>query len=285
MKTIYLNPGNLAFWQKAAEPNIMALGFFDGLHKGHQEVINSAKQIGTEKKLPVSVMSFFPHPKTVLSNGSKQVNYLMPLSEKEKVLRTLGVDLFYIVEFDREFSSLSPEEFVGKYLVDLGVVHAVAGFDYAYGCKGAGNMDRLKADSGGLVDVTKVPKVECRGEKISSTCIRERLLKGKVDEMPDFLGREYEVDCEYDGVTLKSKPFYTLPAPGIYDVTLTGTMKTQHAEVKVTEQKEMILLKPLSKPKKGWLTIQWHRRIGEATPYPLYEKIWDYHSLAHHVQG
>lgn len=59
MKTIYLNPENLRHWQKEAQPNIMALGFFDGLHMGHQEVINQAKQLGMEKSLPVSVMSFF----------------------------------------------------------------------------------------------------------------------------------------------------------------------------------------------------------------------------------
>ncbi|WP_461610825.1 adenylyltransferase/cytidyltransferase family protein [Cytobacillus kochii] len=277
METIYLSPENLAFLQKEAQPNIMALGFFDGLHKGHQEVINQAKRLGIEKNLPVSVMSFFPHPKTVLSNGKKQVNYLMPLSDKEKVLRTLGVDIFYIVEFDREFSTLSPEEFVAKYLVHLGVVHVVAGFDYAYGLKGEGNMDRIKADSGGFLDVTKVSKVECRGEKISSTCIREKLLKGNVDELPDFLGRQYEVLCEYDGYTLKLKPYYTLPAPGKYAVTLIGTLKTQEIEVIVTEQKEIIILKPLyilNLHQKGLITIKWHQRIGKETEYPLYESDW-----------
>ena len=57
----------------------------------------------------------------------------MPPSEKEEMLRKLGVDTFYIVEFDQEFASLSPEEFVTNYLIRLGVVHAVAGFDFSYG--------------------------------------------------------------------------------------------------------------------------------------------------------
>ena len=68
----------------------------------------------------------------------------MPLSEKEKMLEQLGVDTFYIVQFDKEFASLSPEQFVSQYLVNLGVVHAVAGFDFSYGSRGLGNMDRLK---------------------------------------------------------------------------------------------------------------------------------------------
>ena len=106
METIYLNRENLAQWQEKAKPCVMALGFFDGLHNGHQEVVKTALKIAKEKNLPVAVMSFFPHPKSVLSDGKIQVDYLMPLSEKEKMLRELGVDLFYIVEFTKEFACI-----------------------------------------------------------------------------------------------------------------------------------------------------------------------------------
>ena len=110
METISLNRENLAHWQKKAEPSVMALGFFDGLHNGHCEVIKTALRMAKEKNVTLSVMSFFPHPKTVISNGKKQVCYLMPPSEKEERLQELGVDTFYIVEFDKEFASLSPEQ-------------------------------------------------------------------------------------------------------------------------------------------------------------------------------
>ena len=92
-------------------------------------------------------MSFFPHPKTVIRKGKRQFHYLMPPSQKEKMLSELGVDFFYFVKFDQEFASLSPEQFVKNYLIDLGVTHAVAGFDFSYGYRGTGNMDRLKEDS------------------------------------------------------------------------------------------------------------------------------------------
>jgi riboflavin kinase/FMN adenylyltransferase len=288
MKTIYLNPENLAYWQKKAQPSIMALGFFDGLHKGHQKVINTAFEMGKEKNLSLSVMSFFPHPKTVLSNGKKQVDYLMPLTAKENLLRAIGVDTFYIVEFDKEFSSLSPEQFVEKYLINLGVTHAVAGFDYSYGFKGEGNMDRLKRDSGGLLEVTKVSKVECRGEKISSTCIREKLLKGNVRDLIDLLGRSYEVECEYDGYSLELRPYYTLPAPGRYEVTIYNPNKSQDIEVIVSEKKEIIGHKPLSAlglNNKGMLTIRWHQRIGKETEYPLYTNNWNYTTMNRPVQS
>src|SRR3954469_25671010 len=111
METIYLNQGNLIDWQKKAKQNVMALGFFDGLHNGHCEVIKTASQKAKERNVSLSVMSFFPHPKTVISNGKKRVCYLMPPSEKEEMLRKLGVDTFYIVEFDKEFASLLPKQF------------------------------------------------------------------------------------------------------------------------------------------------------------------------------
>ncbi|HEY4550295.1 MAG TPA: FAD synthetase family protein [Bacillus sp. (in: firmicutes)] len=266
METIFLNRENLAAWQEKARPSVMALGFFDGLHNGHCEVIKTALRKAKEKDVSLAVMSFFPHPKTVLSNGKKRVCYLMPPSEKEERLRELGVDTFYMVEFDKEFASLPPEQFVAKYLVRLGVVHAVAGFDFSYGYQGTGNMDRLKSDSSGIVEVTKVGKVECQGEKISSTCIRERLLKGKVEELPDFLGHPYEVKCEWDGLSLNLNPYYTLPAPGRYWVTLKKGIRSMQAEMIVMGDKEGHSLKSMLKLPlfmKGRISIVWHRRIRE----------------------
>jgi len=133
----------------------MALGFFDGFHLGHCEVIKTAFQKAKEKEVSLAVMSFFPHPKTVLSNGNKQICYLMPPVEKEKMLEKLGVNTFYLVKFEPKFASISPEEFVANYLNNLGVIHAVAGFDFTYGHKGKGNMERLKRDSFYFIWVTK----------------------------------------------------------------------------------------------------------------------------------
>ncbi|MFP5106193.1 adenylyltransferase/cytidyltransferase family protein [Neobacillus sp. C211] len=264
METIYLNPENLADYQQKASLSVMALGFFDGIHNGHREVIKTAFQIAKERNLSLSVMSFFPHPKTVLSNGNIHVDYLMPLSDKEKIFCELGVDIFYIVEFDSEFASLSPEKFAAKYLVDLGVVHAVAGFDYTYGFRGVGNMDRLISDSGGILEVTKVDKVEYQGEKISSTCIREKLASGNIEDLSAFLGRLYEVACEWDGTSLRVRPHYTLPAPGKYVVTVRGANQSQVLEMIVTKEKELIPLKSFSElaaNNNGVLSIIWHEQI------------------------
>jgi riboflavin kinase/FMN adenylyltransferase len=261
METIYINQKNLCEWQKRAVPTVMALGYFDGLHKGHCHVIKTAGLKAKEYGLPLSVMSFSPHPKIVLSNGREQVYHLMPLSDKEEKMKTLGADNFYLVKFDKEFASLSPEKFVEQYLVNLGVVHAVAGFDFSYGTFGAGNLDRLKQDSKEKIDVTKVQKVSCRGEKISSTCIRKRILAGNVEELPDFLGHLYEVKCNWNGFLLQPHPHYTIPAPGIYDVALKSGSKEHSGKVYVTEG---LLEFPRNIPNdmKGTLTIVWKKRLS-----------------------
>jgi len=261
METIYLTRENLASRKRLAIPTVMALGFFDGLHQGHRKVIQAALQKAKEQNVKLAVMSFFPHPKTVISNGKKKVCYLMPLSEKEKRLEQLGVDLFYIVRFDKEFSSLSPEQFVAQYLLKLGVVHAVAGFDFSYGSRGLGNLDRLKKDSGGLIEVTKVEKVACKGEKISSTCIRERLVKGLVEEIPYFLGRPYEVKGTRDGMTIQLEAFYTLPAPGRYMVTVKNELHFIETELIVTEESMLQTCRELPYHMAGELSILWHHQI------------------------
>lgn len=261
METIFITRDNLLNWQSVATPTVMALGFFDGLHQGHRKVIQTALQKAKEKSLPLSVMSFFPHPKTVLSNGKKQVCYLLPISEKEKMLEQLGVDRFYMVRFDKEFASLSPQQFVFQYMVKLGVHHAVAGFDFSYGSRGIGNLDRLKEDSGGIIEVTKVVKVECKGEKISSTCIRERLVKGLVDEIPHFLGRPYEVKGNWDGISINHDSCYTLPAPGRYRVTVKKGLFSFVTELKVNEN--AVIQGKLPVYMKGTISILWHCQITE----------------------
>ncbi|WML39147.1 FAD synthetase family protein [Neobacillus sp. OS1-2] len=277
METIYLNPENLKYWQEKAKSSVMALGFFDGIHIGHREVIQTAGIKAKEENLLLTVMSFFPHPKTVLSNGQTRVDYLMPLAEKEKLFSELGVDIFYIVEFDRGFASLSPETFAAKYLLDLGVVHAVAGFDYTYGFRGEGNMDRLQKDSGGILKVTKVKKVECFGEKISSSSIREKLSKGSVGDLPALLGRSYAVDCEWDGGALKVKPYFTLPAYGTYSVTLTGGCHSQEMDVIVVDEKKLIPLLSVSDlvlNNENAVSVTWHQRIVEEGKKTISENKW-----------
>lgn len=260
METIYLNQKNLADWQAKAKPNVIALGCFDGLHNGHVKVIQTAFEKAKATQVSLAVMSFFPHPKTVIG-GNPAFHYLMPQADKEEKLQKLGVDTFYVVEFDKEFAGLSPEDFVTQYLLRLGVVHAVAGYDFSYGSRGAGHMGRLYQDSGEQIEVTTVKKVEYHGEKVSSTSIRERLLSGKVDEIPDLLGHSYEIKGDWDGRNFSPHSFYTLPTEGKYAVTLKSDLHSWDTEAVVNE-KRLTLIKEIPLFMIGEVSIEWNQRIS-----------------------
>ena len=263
MKTISLNHRNLAGWQREAEPTVMALGCFDGLHHGHEKVIRTALRKAKEKNLKTSVMTFFPHPRTVLPGKKREFHYLMPQREKEARLRKMGVDTLYVVEFDKRFASLPPEQFVSDYLLGLGVAHAVAGFDFSYGNRGAGNLDRLPADSGYRIGVTKVEKVGIGDRKISSSLIRETLLKGSVEDIPMLLGRPYEMTCTVDGRTFIPHPHFTMPAPGAYEVSIkTGTTRIR-AELTVEESRLLSCKTNVLSLQEGSCTVIWHRALPE----------------------
>lgn len=243
MKTVYLNSSNLEFWKNQSKPNVMALGFFDGIHSGHKNVIQTAGQLAKEKGMMFSVMSFFPHPKTVIqSKEDSDFDYLMPTSKKASVIESLGVDTLYIVEFDKDFLSLPPKQFVSHYLLDLKVHHAVAGFDFSYGHRGLGNIDCLSEDSNGKIDVTKVEKVDYHGEKINSTWIRKLISEGEMDKLINILGRYYETEVQWVGECFKIAPYYMLPPAGYYQVIIKAKGKSRKTTVYIPVSKKEIYL-------------------------------------------
>ncbi|RLL47018.1 hypothetical protein D8M04_07450 [Oceanobacillus piezotolerans] len=264
MRTIHLNSSNLEEFQKDAIPNVMALGFFDGIHNGHQKVIHTAREIARKRNLPLAVMSFFPHPKTVLSKDDSKFDYLMSLSKKSSILESLNVDIFYIVKFDKDFCSLLPEQFVSSYLLDMQVNHAVAGFDFSYGHRGAGKVDSLKRDSGDLIEVTKVKEVDYQGEKISSTWIRQLISEGKMEQLMSLLGRFYETEVYWEAGNLRVSEHFMLPAPGIYKAGVTIKGERWETEVLVPKNRMDVYLAEQGKyhflPNEK-LGIIWYYRI------------------------
>lgn len=231
MKVILIDAENLESVQQKSEQSVMALGFFDGLHKGHQTVIRTAKRHASIKRLPLAVMSFFPHPKTVITNSN--VNYLMSIEEKTHQLKELGVDLFYIVHFTKEFASLTPHAFVEQYLTKLGVKVAIAGFDYKYGNKGEGQVHMIAEQSQQQIQVVVAPKVEMAGEKISSTLCRSLLKAGHVEKIYALCGRPYTIQYDLrDGI----EPYFTLPKRGHYKVEIHTTQRIYSSVIEVEDE-------------------------------------------------
>lgn len=272
MEIIYIDDTNLNEWQQKARKNVIALGFFDGVHKGHQKVIDVARSEAEKNNASLDVMSFFPHPKTVISNGKKRIDYLMPLEEKAEQLERMGVDRFYIVKFTKAFASLEPAKYVKEYLLRFDTIHAVAGYDFSYGFKGEGNMDRLEADSNYKIDASKVEKVKYWGEKISSTRIREAILDGRISELWQLLGREYTTRAEVTDGYLSLKDHYMLPQDGIYDVSIDTGTQWYATQIYVDSDEQRISFTKnclMEKIDQHEIAINWKRRVASYSFYQL----------------
>ncbi len=175
------------------EPTVMALGYFDGIHLGHQQVIQTAKRIAEEQGYQSAVMTFHPHPSVVLRKNNAHVEYITPLSIKEKIIADLGIDTLYVVKFDETFAGLLPQQFVDDYIIELNVKHVVAGFDYTYGRLGKGTMETLPFHSRGEFTQTVIEKIQFQDEKVSSTLLRKLIREGDMEAVPAILGRPYTV--------------------------------------------------------------------------------------------
>jgi riboflavin kinase / FMN adenylyltransferase len=173
-------------------PMVCALGYFDGVHLGHQKVILEAKQQALKLGLKSAVMTFNPHPSVVLGKSIKHVQYISPLNDKIRLLQEMGLDYVIVVNFSLEFAHLLPQEFIDQYIIGLNIKHVVAGFDFTYGKMGKGTMETLPFHSRNKFSYTVISKLTNDGEKISSTLIRSLISDGKMEELPKYLGRYYQ---------------------------------------------------------------------------------------------
>ena len=150
---------------------IAAIGFFDGIHRGHKEVITNAVNKAKAQQMESAVISFHPHPSVVLNNPDKPVQYITTIEEKEVLLEEIGVDRLYLITFNKELSSLSPEAFINHFIIGLHIKHLVAGFDFSFGHKGAGNMQNIQTFTKKNFSVTSIDPVKNENKKVSSTRI------------------------------------------------------------------------------------------------------------------
>ena len=179
--------------QIPTEEVVLALGFFDGVHKGHQEVISRAKQLAAKKKYKLAVMTFNQHPSIVFKKiASEDMQYLSTVEKKEAMMAKLGVDILYEVDFTSAFAALKPQSFVDQYIVGLHAKVVVAGFDYTYVKKEVASMKHLPDYAHNRFEIVIVEKQTSEESKISSTRIRHCLDNGKIEEANDLLGYIYE---------------------------------------------------------------------------------------------
>ena len=236
---------------------VLILGFFDGVHRGHQKVIEKGVELARKQQMKSALLTFNQHASKVCAKNS-DLKYLSSFTQKAEILADLGVDYVYQVAFTSAFSKLKPQEFVKEYIVDLHAKYVVAGYDYTYGPKEIANMKVLPLYAGGRFDIVQVDPQTYHDEKISSTRIRHLLAEGRIEDANVLLGRPYEsrgvvVHGEARGRTLgyptanlKIDDEVCLPKEGIYAVEVEVNHKKYYGMTSIGHNVTFGSLRPLS---------------------------------------
>ena len=175
-------------------PLHLAMGVFDGLHLGHQAVIEAAVKGAEISGGMPGVLTFEPHPIQVLSPENAPRQILSSLEQKERLLAALGVEVLLVLRFDEDMARQTAATFAQRLLSVPGLRQVVAGEDWKFGKGREGTMTFLRSCSSGYnVEVEEIAAVTCRGERISSTRLRRALRDGHLSSVREMLGRPYSV--------------------------------------------------------------------------------------------
>jgi riboflavin kinase/FMN adenylyltransferase len=176
---------------------VATIGNFDGVHKGHQALFKKVIERASDINGTSLVITFDPHPIKVMS-PDRLKPLITGLEQKKELVTELGLDVLLLMQFTREFAAISAGEFVKVILVDrLGIKEIVVGYDYAFGHNRKGNIEILQ-EMGQKFDFTvhQIDPVFVGETLVSSTSIRNLLLEGKVSEVNQLLGRQYQIRGE-----------------------------------------------------------------------------------------
>ena len=215
----------------------LSIGMFDGVHRGHQSIIKQLNTVAKAKNLESGILTFWPHPRLIFK-PEDDLKLLNTLSEKSKLLEKFGVENLFLKEFDEDFRNLTGEEFVRQILVGkLQIKYLLVGYDHVFGKDRSGNFELLERLAPELdFEVEKMEAVNIHNQHISSTKVRNALLKGDIDEANLMLGYHYPVSGKvvhgkkigrtigYPTANIEVENLKLLPKKGAYiaDVFLNG---------------------------------------------------------------
>jgi riboflavin kinase/FMN adenylyltransferase len=174
----------------------VAMGSFDGVHRGHQQVIALAARAAGELGCPLGVITFDPHPR-IYFRPDEAAFHLMKPDQQARALEALGVDILYVLPLEPELAQMTDREFAARVLHEgLGARHVAVGFDNSFGKDRTGSPETMKAYGAELGFGVSVaaPVEDSDGEKFSSTAVREALRDGRPEEARRILGRPFAVE-------------------------------------------------------------------------------------------
>jgi riboflavin kinase / FMN adenylyltransferase len=210
-------------------PRVATVGFFDGVHRGHREVLGTVVSRARDRGVRSVAITFDRHPREVLSPGSEP-RLLTSVDRKAELVASTGIDELVVLAFDRDFSLIPAANFVRDVLVDgVHAVHAAMGANFTFGFRALGTMGNLPVLGAPFgLSVETVGLVEVGGHVVSSSSVREALAGGDLGWPEMALGRRFVLDGEvvtghgrgrglgYPTANLRTGPRLLLPGQGIY---------------------------------------------------------------------
>ena len=173
---------------------VVATGFFDGVHVGHRLVIQQLVEAAAVRGDESMVITFWPHPRNVLQKEARSLRLLTTLAEKKAILHSLGVDRVEVLQFTKDFSALTTEEYLRLLMEKYDARTILLGYDNRMGCDASGADEVARAAESLGMEVVRTDMVPSeRGYAVSSTKIRERLEAGDVKEASSMLGYDYRM--------------------------------------------------------------------------------------------
>ena len=187
--------------QKFPNP-VLTIGNYDGMHIGHQKIIELVVRKALEISGTPMMMTFNPHPLSVLKPDS-YIRLITPLHVNKKLVETCGIEVMLLVPFDRNFQALTPEMFIRRILVEkLGITAILVGYDFKFGKNGKGTADMLKEFSNTYGFQTEVvDAIKLDGERVGSNAIRRLIMEGNVEKAARFLGHPHMIE----GIVVKGE--------------------------------------------------------------------------------
>ena len=209
-----------------SETNVVVIGVFDGVHKGHQQLLNRAKEIADGRT--IVALTFDPHPTTVFA-PDKAPTMLTTLADRVELLKIHNADQVAVMKFNEKFAAMSPEDFVSTVLVNqLHASTVIVGKNFTYGHKAAGNVETLTKAGVAHNFTVEAQELKSDSSVISSSRIRALIIEGKVEEARELLSRPHRLDgvvvhgekrgreIGYPTANLGNIDGQTIPADGVY---------------------------------------------------------------------
>ena len=174
---------------------VVTIGTFDGVHIGHQKIISRLQEVARQKGGETVILTFFPHPRMILHPDDLNIKLISTMDEKAERLSNLGIDHLIITPFTRDFSNLSPQEYIREILVKkIGTTQIIIGYDHRFGKDRSGGLKELQHYSSELgYQVEEIPEQDIDEVAISSTTIRNAILSGDIETAENFLGYPFHL--------------------------------------------------------------------------------------------